>query len=134
MIVASFQDNSLLPDISIPNQSSTDFTTDTVFSEAQKVPFSHEERKAISRAIEHAKSDIHEKFSTTETQQSEIEAKLDYLERKVNDLDKFNWKRLFVTTLVGISVDFGFGTLIPAPLLDVFKDVSSQFLEKLLKK
>ena len=80
------------------------------------------------------RSEIHDKFSPSQQQQAEIDSKLEYLERKVKELDKFNWKRLLITVLVGISVDLGFGTLIPAPLLNIFKEVFSQFIGRLTKK
>ena len=133
MLISSFDDTSLLPEIAASHDDSTDYSRDTFFSEAEKVPFSHEERKEVILAIKEASTKIHEEFSTTSQQQTDIEAKLEYLERKVKELDKFNWKRLLITSLVGISVDLGFGTLIPAALLDIFKDILSQFIARLTK-
>jgi hypothetical protein len=133
MLISSFEDTSLLPDIAASNDDSTDYARDTFFSEADKSPFTYEERKAVIHALKGASKKIHEKFSTTPQQKTDIEAKLGYLERKVKDLDKFNWKRLLITSLVGISVDLGFGTLIPSALLNIFKDVLSRFIERLTK-
>jgi hypothetical protein len=73
---------------------------------------------------------IQERFQTTPEQQREIEQKLEYLSRKVKELDKFNWKRLLITTLVGISVDLGFGTFIPSALLAAFTEVISHLVEQ----
>lgn len=75
-----------------------------------------------------------EAFSPSPQQQEDIHAKLEYLARKVAELDKFNWKRLFITTLVGVSVDLGFGTLIPTALLEIFKQIFSHLAERLLKR
>lgn len=133
MLISSFEDTSLLPEIAALHDDSIDYARDTFFTEADKSPFSYEERKIVILALKEASTKIHEEFSTTPQQQSDIEAKLDYLGRKVKELDKFNWKRLLITSLVGISVDLGFGTLIPSALLDIFKNVLSQFIERLTK-
>ena len=134
MLVASFEDSSLLPEIADSSKPSIDFARDTFFSDAQKNPFTTEERETVSLALKVVRSEIHDKFSPSQQQQAEIDSKIEYLERKVKELDKFNWKRLLITVLVGISVDLGFGTLIPAPLLNIFKEVFSQFIGRLTKK
>jgi hypothetical protein len=108
------------------------FLSDTLFTEAEKRPFSPDERNQVIAALEEAKEVIHTEFATTSTQQNDINSKIDYLERKVTELDKFNWKRLFVSTLVGISVDLLFGTVIPSSLIDAFKQVMSYFADKKL--
>jgi hypothetical protein len=134
MLVTSFEDSSILPEVLVTSETSTDYARDTLFSEAQKVPFSGAEREAIRLALGEVSTDIHKQFSTNRSQQEEIDSKLKYLEKKVKELDKFNWKRLLVTVLVGISVDLGFGTLIPAPLLNIFKEVFSQFIGRITRR
>jgi len=130
LFVASFEASSMLPEIVSSGRSTTDYVTDTFFSEAEKVPFSQEERQAVTLALQKASERIKEQFQTTPEQQTEIEQKLEYLSRKVKELDKFNWKRLLITTLVGISVDLGFGTFIPSALLAAFTEVLSHVVEK----
>lgn len=51
-----------------------------------------------------AKNRIQQEFDTTAAQQAAVDDKLDYLAAKVTELDKFNWKRLLVSSLVAISV------------------------------
>jgi hypothetical protein len=102
---------------------------DALFSEEEKRPFTLEERGLIVQALADAKGAIKEKFQTSEQQQRDVDQKLDYLMRKVAELDRFNWKRLFVSTLVGLSVDLLFGTMIPSSLVDVFKQVFSRLVE-----
>lgn len=130
MLVSSFEET-IIPDVVETGNEPTDYLTDTLFSEADRVPFSPQERQAIPAALKRASERIRTEFATTPEQQSDIEQKLDYLSRKIRDLDKFNWKRLLITTLVGISVDLGFGTYVPAALLAIFKDVLTQLLVRL---
>lgn len=131
MLLEDFQDGSFMPDIMDVNKEYTDFIHETLFSEAGKEPFTPSERKIIKAAIDKAKEEIPQNFCPNEQEFREIVAKLDYLSDKVNKLDKFNWKRLFVATLVGVSVDLGFGTMIPSTLTALFTEIFSHLADKL---
>jgi hypothetical protein len=64
MLVASFEESSMLPEIVSSGSSTTDYVTETLFSEAEKVPFSQEERQAITAALQSASERIQEQFQT----------------------------------------------------------------------
>jgi hypothetical protein len=132
MLLSSFEDGTLLPEVMLSSDSRTDFAKATLFSEEDKVPFSQNERVAIRAALQDVEEKIRKTFQTKDEQQEDIKQKIDYLSTKVETLDRFDWKRLLVTTLVGISVDLGFGTLIPGALLDLFKEALSHLLKKLI--
>lgn len=134
MIYDSIQDSLISPTISGADDEGVDFLGEALFSEAEKKPFSLEERHLLEATLQASKKAIQEKFKTSEPQQEEINSKIDYLTKKVSELDKFSWKRLFISTLVGISVDLFFGTIIPSSLLSVFKETISHLVEKGYKK
>jgi hypothetical protein len=134
MLVSSFEESSALPDVVGGDGDSTDYATETLFSDADKEPFPQPEREAIRAALDVAREKVKEQFQPAPDRQADIDAKIEYLSRKVRELDKFNWKRLLVTTLVGISVDLGFGTLIPVALLNIFKEVLAFLALKLGQK
>lgn len=102
--------------------------SDVFFSDAERVPYSTEERRSIRDALQAAKTRIREEFETTPEQQAAVDDKLDYLASKVTELDRFNWKRLLVTSLVAISVDLSFGTFVPITLLKIFLELLAQRL------
>ena len=132
MLLSSFEEGTVLPDITSGDSDSTDFAGDALFSAADKVPFTPPERQAVVEAIRDAEQRIADTFSPTKEQFNDLKQKLDFLSKKVSSLDKFNWKRLLITTLVGISVDLGFGTLIPSALLEIFKEVFAHLSERFL--
>jgi hypothetical protein len=105
--------------------------TDVFFSDSERVPHSPAERAFLCHSLEIAKDRIRDEFRPTPPQQRAVDEKLDYLASKVIELDKFNWKRLLASTLVGISVDLCFGTFVPVTLLKLFLEL---FTQKLLDK
>jgi hypothetical protein len=134
MIYESLQDSLIYPTISGADDEGVDFLGEALFSEADKKPFTLEERHLLEATLQSTKRVIQDKFKTGDSQQAEIDGKIDYLTKKVSELDKFNWKRLFISTLVGISVDLFFGTVVPLSLLSVFKETLSHLVEKGYKK
>jgi hypothetical protein len=134
MLFSQLKDDLIFPVIPDDGGEKVDPFTEGLFSDAEKKPFTPEERRLLHQLLERAKQEIHERFETSESQQADIDEKLDYLKRKVDELDKFNWKRLFLSTLIGIAVDLGFGTLVPKALLGLFKEVLSYLAGRLLGK
>jgi len=132
MLLSSFADVTLLPDVISGESDSADFTRDTLFSDADKVSFSPDERVRVAAALDEARTRIADEFQPSTTALRDIDDKLNYLKRKVVELDKFNWKRLFITSLIGVAIDLGFGTLIPNALLRLFKEVFKHVAEHLL--
>jgi len=125
MLVETISSHSYFPEVLIGNDSNVDLIRDAIFSEDQRTPFSLQERKLISSAISEIAEEIKKTYRPKDESLADIEEKLDYLSRKVNDLTKFDWKRLLVSTMIGISIDLGFGTLIPSSLLELFKKAGS---------
>jgi hypothetical protein len=133
MLFAKFNDDLLIASSREPSEG-FDFLNDTLLSEADKHPFSPEERRVVAAVLEDSKESISREFGTTNEQQRDIADKLDYLSRKVAVLNKFDWKRLFVASLVGISVDLCFGTTIPLALIALFKQILVTLADRLPMK
>jgi hypothetical protein len=94
--------------------------------------FTPTERKSIRASIEQAKADIHRQFRPTNTQMHKVEERLDELARKIDTLSKFDWSKLFVSSVIGISVDLGCGSTVPETLLNLFKNLFSGIIEQQL--
>ena len=134
MLVESIHSHLYFPEIVTGQNENIDLINDAIFSLDERIPFSPEERKAISKAIDKIQIEIVNNYNPTGDALTDIEEKLNYLQRKVDQLTKFDWKRLLVTTMIGISIDLGFGTTLPSSLLDFFKNILSHFASKLLEK
>lgn len=100
-------------------------------SDEVDVPFSDDEKAFVRMELARAKQEIQTKFALNMSQFRDVESKLDYLIRKVDDLGKFTWKRLFVAILVAIAVDLFKSTAIPTSLLDTFRNLITRFYDTL---
>lgn len=67
----------------------------------------------IRALLDQAKIKIQEEFSPTPEAMQDVERRLDRLARKARETTAFDWKRLFVTAIVGVAADLGFGGTVP---------------------
>jgi len=96
--------------------------------------FSEEDKEFILRKISEVKKEIRTKFSPTKEQLDKVDAHLEFLSNKTNSSTKYEWKKLFVSCIVSISVDLGFGVSVPETIINLFKVIFSDILQyKLLK-
>lgn len=95
-------------------------------------PFSPVEQPALKAALEQAKAEIKSRFRPDAAAMLSIENRLNELGEKVVALSKLNWAKLFVSCLIGISVDLGFGTTVPQTLINVFKTIFAGTLSQKL--
>jgi hypothetical protein len=91
--------------------------------------FTDDELRAIRALTNRAKRAIHETFSPPPEIQAKIDRHLDQLARDSRETTAFDWKRLFVTTVVSIATDLGFGATVPEVLVNLFKLVLSEFAQ-----
>lgn len=68
-----------------------------------KSNFSESERKQVSMAINELKLLINKKFNTIESEQILVNERLDYLIESSKKLNKFDWKSLVISTIIGIA-------------------------------
>jgi hypothetical protein len=79
MLYDSLADSLILPAVPPPNEAEVEFLTDSLFSDAEKTPFTLEERRLLIDSLQDAKHSIKATFETTDAQQTAINQKLDYL-------------------------------------------------------
>ena len=133
MLLSTFEDGSLFPDIVGMPSDESDLVEDALFSEEDKEPFGQTERREIRQALAVVVDKIRNEYSPDPADLNNIQQKIDYLSKKVTELGKFDWKRLFVATLVGISIDLGLGSIIPTTLTALFTEVLGHFAKRIGK-
>lgn len=134
MLLSTFEDGSVFPDIVGMPSEEADLIEDALFSEEDKEPFGQTERREIQQALAGVVDKIRKEYSPDPADLTNIRQKIDYLSKKVTELGKFDWKRLFVATLVGISIDLGFGSVIPATLTALFTEILGHFAKRIGKR
>lgn len=97
--------------------------------------FSEGEVVLIRHLLDRALVKIKEDFDPPDEEIVKVEKHLDSLSRKTKGLTKIDWKRLFVSCLIDISIDLGFGSTIPEALYNLFKNIAKEvFRARLLDK
>jgi len=91
--------------------------------------FGADDIQRIRALLGRAKAKIQEEFSPTPETMQEVEQRLDRLARKARNTTVFDWKRLFVTAIVGVAADLGFGGSVPEALISLFKAVFTEFIQ-----
>ena len=111
------------------NDDGIDFLRDCLTRDTDKTPYSDGDRDRLVAALKSVRQRIKSEFETDATQNEDIDYKLKYLERKLHVLSKLDWKHLLITMIVGISVDLGFGAMIPSTLLSLFSELLKKHFE-----
>jgi hypothetical protein len=114
-----------------PDDDEIDFLADALPPEEDESHFTHQEKEFIKQSLASARDEIKRRYHPSPSQMSDIEQKIDYLTKKVEELGKFSWKRLFISVLVGIAADLFKTTIVPSTLLDAFKGLLTRFFEQL---
>lgn len=91
--------------------------------------FTEREAVLINRLLTTAGDRIRETFKPSEEVMAKVEERLDSLERKTRAVTKYDWRKLFVSCVVSISMDLGFGVSIPEALYDLFKKLVEELLQ-----
>ena len=94
--------------------------------------FSAEDLNRIKILLQRAKQKIREEFRPSEAAARKVDSRLDQLARQARETSAFDWKRLFVTAIVGVGADLGFGTSVPETLVNLFKVVFTEFIQQRL--
>lgn len=85
--------------------------------------FSADERKQIVMSINELRFLIHNEISPNEEEKLLIKERLEYLIESTNRLNKYDWKGLVITTLIGIATTLSLDTEKGILLFELFKRV-----------
>jgi hypothetical protein len=99
------------------------------FSKTESDYFSQSEIDTIDRMLIAAKQRIQEEFKPNKEVMDKVDEHIDSLARKTKSVTKYDWRRLFVSCVVSISVDLGFGSTIPEALFNLFKKLVKELFE-----
>jgi hypothetical protein len=83
----------------------------------------------ISRLLITARDRIKETFEPSEEVMAKVEEHLDSLERKTRSVIIYDWRRLFISCVVSISMDIGYGVEVPEILYNLFKQLVQELLD-----
>lgn len=102
------------------------------FRQSEDSYFSEQETALICQMLESAKNRIKESFDPDDERMERVEEHLDSLARKTPSATKYDWRRLFVSCVVSISIDLGFGASVPEVLYNLFKKLAEEFVGRML--
>jgi hypothetical protein len=122
-------DEELLPDLWATL--AEDLTTITKSQFSPMGEFTEEERRQLKLALATFRLRVVETFSPNEEQLGVISEHIDYLVSAVDRLNKFDWKGVAISTLIGISTALSLDTERGRQLLGLFQVALSALLQLL---
>lgn len=90
--------------------------------------FNTQEIDFINQLLFKVRDRIIDEFEASPEVMEKVEEHLDTLARQSSSVTKYDWRRLFVTCVVSISIDLGFGVSIPEALFNLFKKLAEELL------
>ncbi len=94
-------------------------------------PFTEEEKPQLRASIQQFRLLVCESFNTTQEQLKCIDERVDYLTQAVDRLNRFDWKGLALSIVVGISIDLCVDTDGGRRLFELFKQAFNGVLHLL---
>ena len=91
--------------------------------------FTEREVAFLSQLLTNAKDRIKETFEPSEEDMAKIEEHLESLARNTASVTKYDWRRLFISCVLSVSIDLGFGATAPEVLYNLFKKLVEEFIE-----
>ncbi|AFM43589.1 hypothetical protein Desaci_4763 (plasmid) [Desulfosporosinus acidiphilus SJ4] len=93
--------------------------------------FTNEERVQLGDAVRIFRYRIQEVFEPTQNQLKQIDYKLNYLLEAANKLNKFDWKSVLLSTLIGIATTMSLDTNSGRTLFYIAKQVFTETIKLL---
>ena len=91
--------------------------SDSTFTQEDFQSFTPQEKVEIRRSLQGFKRLVYENYDPDEEQQEFIEERLDYLSKAVDRLNRFDWRALAVSVVIGIGINLSVDTSTGAVLL-----------------
>ena len=105
-----------------------DYVDENLYSKKEEY-FDENDLILVHRLIGAAKIRIKEEFHPDTEVMDRVENDLDDLLKSSRTATKYNWGKLFMTCVVSISVDLGFGLTVPEVLYNLFKKLIDEFVQ-----
>ncbi len=93
------------------------FISDSTFTQEDLQPFSLEEKEQIRTSLQVFQELLVQNYNPNEEQLELIEERLDYLSKALDRLNRFDWKGVTISTVIGIGINLGVDTNTGATLL-----------------
>ena len=98
------------------------------FRQKENNPFTQDEVEFINLLLDNAKQRIKETFQPNDKVMANVEKHLDSLKQQSKRVTRYDWRRLFGSCVVSISIDLGFGVAIPEVLYNLFETSEKLFV------
>jgi hypothetical protein len=99
-----------LPDLWTMIEIYKPLVNDTDITDENTSNFSEDEKEHLRRSIKEFQVSVMESFSPSQSQIEFINGQLDYLSKAVERLNRFDWRALAISTLIGIAINLSVDT------------------------
>jgi hypothetical protein len=97
------------------------FISDSTFTQEDLQPFSLEEKVQIRSSLQVFQQLVVENYNPDDDQLEFIEERLDYLSKAVDRLNRFDWKGVAISTVIGIGINLSVDTQTGPKLLKLLE-------------
>jgi hypothetical protein len=92
-------------------------------SSLENNPFTEAEVSNLKLLLNNLKSDIAKKYSPTTEVKQKVDSRINVVSDDLDKACRVDWSRLFVSTMIGVSIDLGFSNNFPEFLAAVMKRI-----------
>ena len=97
------------------------FDTSHAFTKADFEMFTNDEKKQIQDALSQFHKTLYEEIHPVKEDLREIQTKLDYLLKSVDRLNRFDWKGVALSTVIGIATNMSVDASTGHRIIELFK-------------
>jgi hypothetical protein len=99
-----------LPDLWTKIEIYKPLVNDTDITDENTSNFSEEEKEHLRRSVREFRASVIENFNPSQSQVEFINDQLNYLSKAVDRLNRFDWRALAISTLIGIAINLSVDT------------------------
>jgi hypothetical protein len=97
------------------------FISSSTFSKEDFQPFSPQEKEEINSSLDVFKELVDKNFNPNDEQEKFNNDRIEYLRKKLDELNKFDWRGLAISIVVGIGINLSVDTHSGKLLLDLLR-------------
>lgn len=99
-----------LPDLWEEIEAYREFITNATIPTQGSSSFTEEEKEVLRRSVQEFRQKVIESFNPSSDQEKFINGQLEYLSKAVDRLNRFDWRGLAISTLIGIAINLSVDT------------------------